>query len=284
MEALLPLHFRHGSGAPSHLKPAAIPLIFIPTTLSGSEYTRYGAGTEAVTNEKYMFGDDSLFARYIILDPAATMSTPLNVWITSGVRAIDHCVEGMCSNIPWEKANDIYSEGLRLIVPGLFTTLREPENEQARLNCMLGCNLSLAGLSMWIPIGASHGIGHQLGPLGVQHGHTSAVLNPAVMKYNKRANSGAQDKVKAVLWGEDVAADVLRKAGLKREESDLGDATRAVFDALAMPRCLTDVGVGRDKWDQLADNSLRDAACIDNPVPLKTPEQVKEILEMIAGG
>jgi alcohol dehydrogenase class IV len=74
---------------------------------------------------------------------------------------------------------------------------------------------------------------------------------------------------------------VLESRGLKKEEVDLGDVLDAVIRELGMPRSLGDVGVGRDKLDGLAQNSLHDRWCRTNPVPLNEKGQVLEILEMV---
>jgi alcohol dehydrogenase class IV len=50
-----------------------------------------------------------------------------------------------------------------------------------------------------------------------------------------------------------------------------------------LPRTLKDVGVGRDKFDALTENCLKDRWLATNPVPVTTKEQVREILEMCAG-
>src|ERR1700749_4869192 len=102
--------------------------------------------------------------------------------------------------------------------------------------------------------GASHGIGHQLGPLGVGHGQTSCILLPAVMKYNAKVNNEKQERLKDLIWQDRVISDLLTSNGLKQQDSDLGDALDKVFRALGMPRSLKDVGVGRDKLDALALN------------------------------
>ncbi|KAJ8110415.1 hypothetical protein ONZ43_g5876 [Nemania bipapillata] len=103
------------------------------------------------------------------------------------------------------------------------------------------------------------------------------------MKYNARVNADTQKKIADMIWSEEDIADVLKKHGLSKAESDLGDALRAIFDELGMPRSLKDVGVGRDKWDRLAENSLEDKCCKANPIPLTQKEQVLEILEMCSG-
>jgi len=134
-----------------------------------------------------------------------------------------------------------------------------------------------------IPLGASHGIGHQLGPLGVGHGETSCICLPAVCKYNVSANAEQQAKVCRVLWGEETVADVLRARGLEEGKADLGELLDAVISGLGMPRSLRDVAVGSEKMDLLAENSLRDEWCRKNPRPLTEKSQVMEILEMIKG-
>lgn len=282
-DALIPYHLQNKSMGPSVIKAPTIPIIFIPTTLSAAEYSKVGAATDPRTHEKFMFGHDDLYANLVILDPTVTLSMSLDSWIASGVRAIDHCIEGICSSSAREESDAALTEALTMLVPGLLQTKADPSDEMARLNCMLGCNLSMTALLQGVPKGASHGIGHQLGPFGVEHGVTSCILNPAVMKYNKSANEKQQSFVKEILWREDVAAGTLTKAGLTKETSDLGDADRAIFNALGMPKTLKDVGVERKHWPTIASNSLRDWFCTMNFIPLTKEEQVIEILEMVSG-
>lgn len=48
-----------------------------------------------------------------------------------------------------------------------------------------------------------------------------------------------------------------------------------------MPRTLTDVGVGREKLDLLAENCPKVPWLKTNPIPLAKKEQVLDILEMV---
>ena len=136
-------------------------------------------------------------------------------------------------------------------------------------------------------MGASHGIGHQLGPLGVGHGETSCILLPHVLKYNylhggQRVKS-SQRKVVGVLWGEATIAVMLKERGLKPETADAGVLVEALVSELGMPRTLKEVGVTRDKLDSLAENSMKDRWIPTNPVPLTEKEQVLDFLEMAMG-
>ena len=66
-------------------------------------------------------------------------------------------------------------------------------------------------------------------------------------------------------------------------KADLGDLLDVIIRELGMPRTLKDVGVGRDKFDGLAVNSLKDIWIKTNAQPITEKEQVLEILEMVAG-
>lgn len=58
--------------------------------------------------------------------------------------------------------------------------------------------------------GASHGIGHQLGSLGVGHGETSCILLPAVCKWNAKQNANVerQKLMNKVSWDVDAAREI----------------------------------------------------------------------------
>lgn len=261
--------------------PPSVPLICIPISLSGGEYSRYAGVTDPKTHLKIMYTHERMFPSLVILDPTLTLSTPERVWLSSGVRSIDHCVEGYLSTNAKPASSAAAIEGLSLLVNGLLATRKDSGDLEARLKCQLGSNLSMTGLYESVWKGASHGIGHQLGPQGVGHGETSCVLLPAVCKFNKRVNGEKQEVLKKNLCEEDVVKIVLRDAGLSEEEADLGDVLRAIFDALGMPRSLKEVGVGREKFDEIAENSLKDHYCHTNPIPLDSREKVLEVLGMV---
>lgn len=73
----------------------------------------------------------------------------------------------------------------------------------------------------------------------------------------------------------------VRRLMSARKNADLGDILDAVIRELGMPRTLKEVGIGRDKLDLLADNSLRDHWIKTNAQPITEKSQVMEILEMV---
>lgn len=267
----------------SPLLPATIPIICIPTSLSAGEYTPLAGATNDETMHKHSFQHLSIGPRLVILSPELSTTTPLPIWLSTGVRAIDHCVESMCSLSSTDEGDLNAAKGLRNLVPNLLATKADPTLLEPRMQCLLGARDAISCGLLRIPMGASHGMGHQLGPLGVGHGETSCVLLPAVVRFNKSVNETRQRKVLEVLWGEEAVREVLDKRGVKRDESDLGDVLDAVFRELGMPRSLGEVGVGREKLARLAEGSLSDRYCKSNPIPLRERGQVMEILEMVVG-
>ncbi|KAI1127220.1 Dehydroquinate synthase-like protein [Nemania abortiva] len=267
-------------------KTPSIPLVFIPTTLSGGEYTRFAGCTNPRNHMKVQFSHPGMYAKLIVLDPNLCRTTPDWVWRSTGVRAIDHCVEAYCAIPADQEGHPIAiaaERSVKRLIRSLLLYSKNPDDLDARLESQIACGDSTMCVLYSIYPGASHGIGHNLGPLGVGHGQTSCILLPNVMKYNARVNGDQQKRIAESIWTEEDIADILKKHGLSKAKSDFGDALRAIFDELGMPRSLKDVGVGRDKWDQLAVNSLEDKCCKGNPVPLTRKEQVLEILEMCSG-
>ncbi|KAL2844080.1 alcohol dehydrogenase [Aspergillus pseudoustus] len=263
-----------------------IPIISVPTTLSAAEYSSIAGATNDLTHYKHVFPSPS--PSLVILDPQlAASTTPARIWLSTGIRALDHCVETFCAVKGTTEASDSLAlTALANLVPGLLRCARDADGADldARLSCQLGSVDAMAACSSeGVQMGASHGIGHQLGPLGVGHGDTSCILLPAVCKYNSLhgANIGKQGRLRDFLLGQPSVEDALRSRGVSTRDADFGDILDALIQELGMPRSLSEVGVSRDQLDEVAANSLRDPWCATNPVPLVDKAQVLEILEMV---
>ncbi|KAL4780710.1 alcohol dehydrogenase [Aspergillus varians] len=268
--------------------PSSVSIVSVPTTLSAGEYSNFAGATNDQTRRKHSFQTPLRGPQLIVLDPQlVASSTPESVWLSTGVRAVDHCVETFCAiKGTTEDTDALALKALANLVPGLVRCRHDPKGEDldARLTCQLGSADAMAACTGGrIELGASHGIGHQLGPLGVGHGETSCILLPAVCKYNARynANNDRQSRLRDFLLRQPIVVQVAASRGLQTEGTDLGDVLDAIFRELGMPRSLAEVGVGRDQLDGLAANSLLDRWCRSNPVPLTEKAQVLEILEEV---
>jgi maleylacetate reductase len=242
--------------------------VAIPTTLSAGELTTGGGATDERVKRKFSHGNPRMIPRVVIFDPAPSVHTPLWAWLSTGVRAIDHATEGLCSPLSNPVSDGIYQQALRLLGQSLLRTRRDPADLDARLDSFYGVWLAIAGRHGGVEMGASHAIGHVLGgSCGVPHGYTSCVMLPHVLRFNRSANAERQRLVAEALGhpGED-AADVL-----------------AHFIAeLGLPGRLADVGIGPDSFTSIATTAMHDKWLHSNPVKITSPEQVLKILEEAA--
>ena len=245
-------------------------------------------GTDDKTHHKQGFIQPGMGAKLVILDAELCLLTPPYYWLSTGVRSLDHCVECLCSLQSTPTADKDAEEGLRLLVPSLLKCKSDPKDVEARHKCHMAVLLAMKGIRAGVPMGGSHAIGHQLGPLGVPHGVTSCIMCPAVMKYNithagNRVNQQKQTKVLSILWSEMTVAELLKKEGLKQENADLGDVLDVIIRELGLPRTLKQVGIEKSQFPPLSKRTLDDFCAQDNPVPLTQASQVSEILEAVAG-
>ncbi|KAJ7763567.1 putative Fe-containing alcohol dehydrogenase [Mycena maculata] len=268
-------------------KPPTVPVVCIATTLSAGEFTLGSGVTDDRDDKKHQF----LFGKAIhlvIYDATfVTAHTPLSLLLQSGFRSVDHSVESFCSLYSNEVTEMHATMALQQLVPALLRCKADGETKadvEARLLCQLASiNAIAASFRVYTPNGASHAIGHMLGPFGVGHGHTSCILLPATCKYNARhgANVDRQETLAGILWSVPEMRRLAESKGLVEGIADLGDLLDVLVCGLGMPRTLAEVGVGRDRLDQLAEYSVYDVWAATNPVPLTEKAQVMEILEMV---
>ncbi|KAF5984308.1 alcohol dehydrogenase [Fusarium coicis] len=266
----------------SNISKPTIPLIHIPTSLSGGEFQAIAGGTESQGHAKRTFHCEGVDPELVIQDPELCLTTPEWVWLSTGIRAVDHCVETLCSLVSNDKADEWSKKGLVKLVSGLLASKADQKSLQARHLCHQGVVSSMCAVSSGVPLGASHAIGHQLGPLGVGHGETSCILLPAVCKFNyaKKANVQRQEVVRDLLLEQDEVRQLLQVKGLNKSAVSLADILDVFISALGMPRSLEEVGIGEHKLEVLAKNSLDDIWIQTNALPITEASQVMEILNM----
>jgi maleylacetate reductase len=243
-----------------------IRMIAVSTTLSASEFTENAGITQSATNTKQSFRHRLFAPRVVVLDPAATLDTPDWLLYCTGIRSVDHAVENYC-NANASLATEATSlQGLRLLYRALPAIRRDPRNLAPRLEAQIGMWQAIAASASGVPTGASHGIGYALGAtFGVPHGHTSCVMLHAVLKWNAAVNGERQKAL----------SEAMGAPG--RPASDL---VRELVAALDQPTTLRGVGIKRENLDEIARRALSYHPVQVNPRPIRTVEDVKEILEL----
>src|SRR5450631_2216362 len=259
---------RANKGVAPQLVAPSVRQISVPTTIAGGEFSAIAGVTNQRTKVKEMLRHDLVMPRAAILDPAMTVHTPEWLFLSTGIRAVDHCVEGLCSREahPYTDAQAV--KGLAMLTQGLTRVKQNPGDLDARMDCQIGTWLSMGPLSAGVPMGASHGIGYVLGAVyDVPHGYTSCVMLPSVMRWNMTANAERQ---------------ALVAAAMGHPGKDAADLLDDFIRSLGMPRSLQDVRVGPEHFDRIAEQAMGTPWIPRNPRKIDSPAQVREILLLAA--
>jgi maleylacetate reductase len=250
------------------IKAPTVRQVSVPTTIAGGDFSAGAGVTNTQTRVKEAVRHPLAIPRAVILDPAITLHTPEWLFLSTGIRAVDHCVEGLCSNEAHPYADAQATKGLAMLAQALPRVKADPKNLDARMDCQIGTWLSMGGSAAGVPMGASHGIGYVLGAaFDVPHGYTSCVMLPAVMRWNKAGNAERQALV----------ASAMGQPG-----KDAADVLDAFIRGLGLPRSLQDVRIGPENFDRIAEQAMGTAWIPRNPRKIEGPAQVREILLLAA--
>lgn len=255
-------------GDPSHWPADAanrIRMLAVPTMFSAAEFTWYAGVTDPARLVKESFANPLFVPQVVVLDPAATLASPIPNLLATGMKAVDHAVERLCAREAPPLADAASVAALKLLYTSLPQLGGANDNPKLRMDCQFGMWLSIFGGTSGVPVGASHAIGHVIGGYGVPHGHTTGVCLPSVLRWNHDANAERQAR----------AGEVIGVSG-----DELADAVLAFAQKLGVPTRLRDVGIKREQLDDIAEKSLRDPPMKTNPKPVTTTAQVMEMLEL----
>jgi maleylacetate reductase len=247
------------------IKSPSIRSIAIPTTLSAGEFTASAGCTDTARHVKESYSHPLMMPRTVILDPDASVHTPEWLFLSTGIRAVDHAVEDICSIDGQPISEGAAYHALRLLGKALPAVKADPEDRDARLDCQIGAWMSMVGSRTGVSKGASHGIGHVLGgTAGVPHGYTSCVMLPHVLRYNHPVNPEKQARV----------AD-----GLGQPGEPAADVVAELIAGLGLPTRLRDVGVKPEQLDLIAENSMHDRWVHTNPRKIDGPAVIRTLLD-----
>jgi maleylacetate reductase len=259
---------RAGRGGAPQLAAPTVRQISVPTTIAGGEFSATAGVTNEKTKVKEALRHPLLIPRATILDPWLSTHTPEWLFLSTGIRAVDHCVEGTCAREAHPYGDALALKGLSMLAEGLPRVKADASDIDARMDCQIGTWLSTGPLASGVPMGASHGIGYVLGAeFGVPHGYTSCVMLPSVMRWNKPANAARQ---------------ALVAAAMGHPNEDAGDVLDRFIRGLGMPRSLREVKVGSEHFDRIAQQAMATPWVPRNPRKIEGPAQVREILDMAA--
>ena len=233
---------------------SVLPHVAIPTTLSVAELSGLAGFTTEDEHEKVGLRGEALIPRAVIYDAALSLHTPLELWLTTGIRAVDHAVETVLAPGRHPLSDTLALEALRRLPSSLLATRADPGDLAARTESQLGAwfSFSLPGPAA---AGLSHTLGKRIGARhAIPHGVSSCLLLPHVMRYLAPRTAPAQARIATALGVDvrempeeqaaasaaDAVADLIRRLDLPHHLAAFG-LSPADFESAARP-------VASDEW------------------------------------
>lgn len=254
-----------GGGSTTGLAKAAalntgLPVIAVPTTLSGSEATSIWGIT---TGRMKTTGRDPLaLPSAVVYDPALLDSMPRSLAVVSSVNALAHGVDAMWGPTRNPVADALAEAGIRLLADGL--TEAGPAG-YAVDGALAGVYLASTAFDS-SGSGLHHKICHVLGGhFNLPHAETHAAVLPHVLRTNAVASPVAE-----------------RRLARAFASSSASDGLANIYTTANVPRSLAALGFTESDIDESA-RLVLEVAPPANPVPI-THELVTGILRSALHG
>ena len=244
---------------------AIAPIIAVPTTAgTGSEVGRAGVLTNSVTHVKKIIFHPKLLPAVTICDPELTVGMPKIITVGTGMDAFAHCLEAYSSPFYHPMSQGIALEGMRLVKENLPLVVADGSNITARAEMMSAA--AMGAVAFQKGLGAIHALSHPVGAVyNTHHGMTNAVVMPPVLRLNRPAI-------------EERVARAAAYMGISGGFDGFYDYVLKLRADLGVPDKLADLGVGRDRIDEMTAMALEDPSAGGNPVKM-TSENTKALFE-----
>ncbi len=199
--------------------------VAVPTTLSGAEWAHRVGVTDEAAGKKSGFADPRTVPPVVILDPEMTIFTPELLWLSTGIRALDHAVEGFLYGGDHPVTDVTGLEGARRLMGLLPLSRAKPDDLEARAELQVAAWLSYFG-PLNTPMGLSHELGRRIGAsYNVPHGITSCItLAPSLEVAEETTPTERWRRLADALGGDPAGqvASLVRGLGLPYRLRDVG--------------------------------------------------------------
>ncbi len=250
-----------------------LPIVCIPTTLSGSEFTAVLGVTIERTQVKNIYRHRTLAPRVVVLDADATVATPELLWASTALKLVDHGVERMLSKSHMPLIDIQAIAGIRMINHRLADSIPLDHEVAERREPILGALWLIQNSHGNVGTGLSHALAHQFGARnGVPHGYASALFLVPTLRYNL-ATARERYRLLAEAFDINPESSAAPEAVIERLDQ--------FVDELELPRKLRDVGISQSDLRPVAEATLADPTTKANPLQPKTVEELVAFLEAI---
>jgi maleylacetate reductase len=237
---------------------AALPLVSVPTTYAGAEWTTYFGVRDP--QRLMRGGGGGAHPTAIVYEPELTLDLPPETTVGTAMNALAHCAESLYAQGHNPAADEHALAGARLISEWLPRVVSAPRDLESRTELLRGAchgGAALAGSMLALAHAMVQAIG---GRYGLPHGTLNGICLPPVLRFNTAYAPEAVER-----FGEAVGAPS-DPAGRVEE-----------LAALAGPTRLRELGVPEADLPDIALDAAERGGNLANPKPA-TPDEIERLL------
>jgi maleylacetate reductase len=239
---------------------SGLPLVSVPTTYSGSEWTSFFGVRDP--DRRMRGGGAGATLAGIVYEPELTLDLPPEETAGTALNALAHAAEALYHPARTPESDRLAAEGAELIVGSLPAVLQDgralgPRTTLLRGAARAGEALGRSGLCL------GHAMAQALGGrYGLAHGAMNALCLPPALRFNQPVAPHAIENFGKAMGTDDPVGKVEQLA-------QLGGFER-----------LRDFGVREEELDEVAEAAAVRAGAKANPRPA-SPEEIAELLRSI---
>jgi maleylacetate reductase len=238
-----------------------LPLVSVPTTYAGAEWTSYFGVRDPQRRMRGGGGSARLAA--IVYEPELMLDLPPETTVGTAMNALAHCAEALYVQGHNPAADAHALAGARLIAEWLPQVVAGPSDLEARTELLRGAchgGAALAGSMLALAHAMAQAIG---GRYGLPHGTLNGICLPPVLRFNSAFAPEA----------------VARFGAAVRDPGDPAGRVESLA-AVAGPTRLRELGVPEGDLPGLAADASQRGGNLANPKPA-SPDEIEQLLRAV---
>jgi maleylacetate reductase len=240
---------------------AGLPLVSVPTTYSGAEWTSYFGVRDP--GRRMRGGGGGAHPSAIVYEPELTLDLPPQTSVGTAMNALAHCAEALYVQGHNPAADEEALAGARLISDWLPRVVAEPKDREARTELLRGAchaGAALAGAMLALAHAMAQAVG---GRYGLPHGTLNGICLPPALRFNAA-----------------LAPDAVRRFGEAVGAPDDPASRVEALASLAGPTRLGELSVPEGDLPAIAADAAQRGGNRANPRPA-TPQEIERLLREV---
>ena len=240
---------------------AGLPLVSVPTTYSGAEWTTYFGVRDP--GRRMRGGGGGACPAAIVYEPELTLDLPPETTVGTALNALAHCAEALYAQGHNPAADEDALAGARLISDSLPRVVAEPHDRGARAELLRGAcraGVALAGSMLALAHAMAQAVG---GRYGLPHGTLNGICLPPALRFNAA-----------------YVPEAVRRFGEAIGAPDDPAGRVEALASLAGPTRLGELGVPEEDLPAVAADAAERGGNRANPKPA-TPAEIEQLLREV---